>query len=41
MSPSAGLAYDADTDTFYIGGWNEDIIYKVAGPSYSQSRGCT
>ena len=30
-----GLAYDADTDTFYIGGWNEDIIYKVAGPSYS------
>ncbi|MGE5574422.1 MAG: PKD domain-containing protein [Bacteroidota bacterium] len=26
-----GVAYDADTDTFYIGGWNEDIIYHVKG----------
>ena len=30
-----GLAYDADTDTFYIGGWNEDIIYHIMGPSWS------
>ena len=29
-----GLAYDADTDTFYIGGWNEDIIYHINGPSH-------
>ena len=29
-----GLAYDADTDTFYIGGWNEDIIYHIHGPSH-------
>jgi subtilisin family serine protease len=26
-----GLAYDAATDTFYIGGWNEGIVYHVAG----------
>ena len=30
-----GLAYDAHTDTFYIGGWNEDIIYHIMGPSWS------
>ncbi|MGI6540477.1 MAG: PKD domain-containing protein [Bacillota bacterium] len=29
-----GLGYDADTDTFYIGGWNEDIIYHIMGPSW-------
>ncbi len=29
-----GLAYDADTDTFFIGGWNEDIIYHIYGPSH-------
>ncbi|NRN68242.1 Bacillopeptidase F [Kibdelosporangium sp. 4NS15] len=29
-----GLAYRADDDTFYIGGWNEGIIYKVKGLSY-------
>ena len=29
-----GLAYDATTDTFYIGGWNEGIVYHVAGPSW-------
>jgi hypothetical protein len=29
-----GLAYDAASDTFYIGGWNEGIIYHVAGPSW-------
>ncbi|MFL5681493.1 MAG: malectin domain-containing carbohydrate-binding protein, partial [Chloroflexota bacterium] len=28
-----GLAYDATTDSFYIGGWNEGIVYHVAGPS--------
>ena len=33
-----GLAYDADTDTFYIGGWNEDIIYKGSRPQLLQSR---
>ena len=26
-----GLAYDAASDTFYIGGWNEGIVYHVAG----------
>ncbi len=26
-----GLAYDPATDTFYIGGWNEGIVYHVAG----------
>ena len=29
-----GLAYDQATDTFYIGGWNEGIVYHVAGPSW-------
>ena len=29
-----GLAYDPDTDVFYIGGWNEGIVYRVAGPSH-------
>ena len=29
-----GLAYDPGTDVFYIGGWNEGIVYKVAGPSW-------
>ena len=29
-----GLAYDPDADVFYIGGWNEGIIYRVAGPSH-------
>ena len=29
-----GLAYDPDADVFYIGGWNEGIIYRVAGPSW-------
>jgi len=26
-----GVAYDPNTDTFYIGGWNEDVIYRVKG----------
>jgi subtilisin family serine protease len=29
-----GVAYDGDEDVFYIGGWNEGVIYKVAGPSW-------
>jgi subtilisin family serine protease len=29
-----GLAYDPDADVFYIGGWNEGIVYRVAGPSH-------
>jgi hypothetical protein len=29
-----GLAYDPAADVFYIGGWNEGIIYRVAGPSH-------
>jgi hypothetical protein len=29
-----GLAYNPDDDTFYIGGWNEGIIYHVAGLSH-------
>jgi glutamine cyclotransferase len=29
-----GLAYNANDDTFYIGGWNEDIIYKIKGESW-------
>ena len=26
-----GLAYDPSADVFYIGGWNEGIVYRVAG----------
>ena len=29
-----GLAYDGAADVFYIGGWNEGIVYRVAGPSW-------
>ena len=29
-----GLAYREDDDTFYIGGWNEGVIYHVAGDSH-------
>lgn len=29
-----GLAYDPDADVFYIGGWNEGVVYRVAGPSW-------
>lgn len=28
-----GVAYDPASDTFYVGGWNEGIVYHVAGPS--------
>lgn len=30
-----GLAYRAEDDTFYVGGWNEGVIYHVAGSSHS------
>jgi hypothetical protein len=29
-----GVAYDQASDTFYVGGWNEGIVYHVAGPSW-------
>lgn len=29
-----GLAYNPTSDVFYVGGWNEGIIYTVAGPSH-------
>jgi len=29
-----GLAYRADDDTFYIGGWNQGILYHVKGLSH-------
>ncbi len=29
-----GLAYDPAADVFYIGGWDEGVIYRVAGPSH-------
>ncbi|HEY8472832.1 MAG TPA: S8 family serine peptidase [Natronosporangium sp.] len=31
-----GLAYRPDDDTFYIGGWNQDIIYQVRGFSHDR-----
>lgn len=31
-----GLAYRADDDTFYIGGWNEGIIYHIQGLSWEE-----
>ncbi|HKG58028.1 MAG TPA: carboxypeptidase regulatory-like domain-containing protein [Candidatus Limnocylindrales bacterium] len=30
-----GLAYDPTHDVFYIGGWNEGIVYRVAGPTWT------
>lgn len=30
-----GLAYRPDDDTFYIGGWNDDILYHIAGLSHA------
>ena len=29
-----GVGYDGDEDVFYVGGWNEGVVYKVAGPSW-------
>ncbi len=31
-----GLAYDDETDTFYIGGWNQDIVYHIKGLSWDE-----
>lgn len=31
-----GLAYNPDDDTFYIGGWNQKIIFHIKGPSWDQ-----
>ena len=33
LTPQRGLAYDAGTDTFYVGGWNDDIVYHIQGPT--------
>jgi subtilisin family serine protease len=30
-----GLAYDPAEDVFYVGGWNEGIVYRVAGPTHA------
>ena len=29
-----GVAYRDDNDTFYLGGWNENVIYHVKGLSW-------
>jgi len=34
-----GLAYNATDDTFFVGGWNEGIVYHVAGLSYGDDAG--
>jgi hypothetical protein len=33
--PQRGLAYDPNDDTFYIGGWEEGIIYHVRGTTHA------
>ncbi|MBM7790921.1 S8 family serine peptidase [Tenggerimyces flavus] len=30
-----GLAYKADDDTFYVGGWVQDVLFHVAGASHA------
>jgi uncharacterized repeat protein (TIGR01451 family) len=30
-----GLAYDAATDTFYVGGWHDGIVYHILGPTWA------
>jgi len=34
-----GLAYNPSDDTFFVGGWNEGIVYHVAGVSYGDEAG--
>lgn len=34
-----GLAYKSTDDTFFVGGWNEGIIYNIAGASYGDEAG--
>ncbi len=29
-----GVAYDPDTDTFYVGGWNDDKVWHIKGLSW-------
>ena len=29
-----GLAYDKKRDVFYVGGWNQDMVYKIKGLSW-------
>lgn len=36
MISQRGLAYRADDDSFYVGGWNEGVIYHVAGLSHDE-----
>lgn len=30
-----GLAYDRKADVFYIGGWNQNRVYKIKGPGWN------
>lgn len=30
-----GLAYDRVEDVFYVGGWNQDMVYRIKGLSWS------
>lgn len=30
-----GLAYRSEDDSFYVGGWNEGVIYRIAGLSHA------
>ena len=30
-----GLAYDPNDDVFYIGGWNQDMVYRIKGLSWN------
>ena len=34
VNSQRGLAYRSDTDTLYIGGWNDGIIYHIKGLSW-------
>jgi Viral BACON domain len=35
VDPQLGLAYRPDDDTFYIGGWNSRVIFRVNGNSHA------
>ena len=30
-----GLAYDPSEDVFYVGGWNDDMVYRIKGLSWN------
>lgn len=34
VASQRGLGYDAVEDVFYVGGWNEGVVYTVAGQSF-------